>query len=169
MVASGKKTVEIRRTRPKCEVPFKCYIYETKDGKYANLEHCWGGGKSFEHAVGKVVGEFVCDQITEFDMPSPPNFKDCGNSLNLLLRLACLTKPEANEYLGDKRGFAWHISNLVIYDKPKNLQQFLTFKCNGKSKTCGECIEKPKCIKVIETAPQSYQFCIATEPRQTAD
>ena len=30
LIASGKKTVEVRKTRPKIETPFKCYIYETK-------------------------------------------------------------------------------------------------------------------------------------------
>lgn len=31
LIASGQKTVEVRKTRPKIETPFKCYIYETKD------------------------------------------------------------------------------------------------------------------------------------------
>ena len=30
LIASGKKTIEVRKTRPKLETPFKCYIYETK-------------------------------------------------------------------------------------------------------------------------------------------
>lgn len=30
LIASGKKTVEVRKTRPKIETPFKCYIYCTK-------------------------------------------------------------------------------------------------------------------------------------------
>ena len=29
-IASGKKTIEVRKTAPK-EVPFKAYIYETKE------------------------------------------------------------------------------------------------------------------------------------------
>lgn len=31
LIASGKKTVEVRKTRPKIETPFKCYIYCTKE------------------------------------------------------------------------------------------------------------------------------------------
>ena len=31
LIASGKKTIEVRKTRPKLETPFKCYIYCTKD------------------------------------------------------------------------------------------------------------------------------------------
>ena len=30
LIASGKKTVEVRKTRPKIPTPFKCYIYCTK-------------------------------------------------------------------------------------------------------------------------------------------
>ena len=29
-IASGEKTIEVRKTRPKLETPFKCYIYQTK-------------------------------------------------------------------------------------------------------------------------------------------
>ena len=29
-IASGEKTIEVRKTRPKLETPFKCYIYETQ-------------------------------------------------------------------------------------------------------------------------------------------
>lgn len=31
-IASGKKTVEVRKTRPKLDTPFKCYIYCTLQG-----------------------------------------------------------------------------------------------------------------------------------------
>lgn len=30
LIASGKKTVEVRKRRPKLQTPFKCYIYCTK-------------------------------------------------------------------------------------------------------------------------------------------
>ena len=39
LIANGKKTVEVRKTRPKLETPFKCYIYCTQGGyhwKYAD-------------------------------------------------------------------------------------------------------------------------------------
>ena len=34
-ILNGSKTVEIRKTAPKCGVPFKCYIYCTAGGKGA--------------------------------------------------------------------------------------------------------------------------------------
>lgn len=35
LIASGKKTIEMRKTAPKLETPFKCYIYMT-----ATKERC---------------------------------------------------------------------------------------------------------------------------------
>lgn len=29
-IASGEKTIEVRKTKPKLDTPFKCYIYETQ-------------------------------------------------------------------------------------------------------------------------------------------
>ena len=61
LIASGIKTVEVRKTKPKIETPFKCYIYCTKqfyrkgDG-YFQGKYC-----------GKVIGEFVCDCIANYE------------------------------------------------------------------------------------------------------
>ncbi len=33
LIANGKKTIEVRKTKPKLEPPFKCYIYCTKPSK----------------------------------------------------------------------------------------------------------------------------------------
>lgn len=32
-IASGEKTIEVRKTRPKIDTPFKVYIYATKTGE----------------------------------------------------------------------------------------------------------------------------------------
>ena len=31
-IANGEKTIEVRKTRPKLDTPFKCYIYCTLQG-----------------------------------------------------------------------------------------------------------------------------------------
>ena len=62
-IASGKKTIEVRKSKPKIETPFKCYIYATKSGDRIVLKN----DKVFEISkaiTGKVIGEFVCDKIT---------------------------------------------------------------------------------------------------------
>lgn len=37
---------------------------------------------------------------------------------------ACLSEEEIKEYLGIYCGYGWHISDLKIYDKPKELSDF---------------------------------------------
>lgn len=108
LIASGKKTVEVRKTKPKLETPFKVYIYETKALYKPN-----GCNHLFE-GKGKVIGEFVCSNIAK------------GNS-----QLgSCLTMREISEYANGKEIYGWHISNLVIYDKPRELSEF-RIKCKG--------------------------------------
>ena len=85
LIASGKKTIEIRKTKPKLETPFKVYIYSTKPKNKNDLGLCLDKGmfgtlkkvgllykRNYETAKhlnmqilsGKVIGEFVCDKIT---------------------------------------------------------------------------------------------------------
>lgn len=37
---------------------------------------------------------------------------------------SCLTRDEYFGYIGNKTAYIWHISDLVIYDKPKELNEF---------------------------------------------
>ncbi len=138
-IASGKKTVEVRKTKPKIDVPFKCYIYCTmgKLPKYIyneNLEKESIYAKHPDIINGKVIGEFVCDRIDEI--------YQCNSGW--VEENACISKDEFFDYLGiprgahmgyDKKAYAWHISNLVIYDKPKELFEFLNYK---KYQVCKE-------------------------------
>ena len=107
LIANGKKTIEVRKTRPKCAVPFKCYIYCTKDFK-PNTKYgykLWAGR-------GKVIGEFVCDTIY-----------DCRD---VNRDDTCITVAEWLKYTKGHKGevYGWHISNIVIYGKPKELSEF---------------------------------------------
>lgn len=116
-IASGEKTVEIRKTRPKLEPPFKVYVYQTK-----HREH---NGPT--HSDGKVIGEFICDDITKI-LNFITRFGVEGRSegeLNTIAQCSCLDYMDMLEYFGtDKGGYAWHISDLVIYEKPKRLSEF---------------------------------------------
>jgi hypothetical protein len=70
---------------------------------------------------------------------------------------ACLTQDEVEKYSGGKDVYGWHITNLVIYDKPKKLREFWTIKCSNKN-GCSDCYIKPNCIKHITRAPQSWCY-----------
>lgn len=104
-IASGEKNIEVRKTRPKLETPFKCYIYCTQSGVALGA---WG-----KH--GKVIGEFTCDRIYEL---APLN-----HAPDDVEKQACLTREEIVNYLKGT-GYGWHIADLLIYDQPRELTAF---------------------------------------------
>ena len=125
LIASGKKTIEVRKTRPKIETPFKCYIYCTKDNTDICPKRIWwkADETGFQHIMnGKVIGEFVCDVI----FPITITYSDPENRMALKeFPFTGLTDKQIMDYLGNgKQGYGWHISDLVIYDKPKELSEF---------------------------------------------
>ncbi len=115
LIASGKKTIEVRRTRPTIAVPFKCYIYETQ-GRYEDMRDC----KTFKFwdIRQKVIGEFVCDLITGLRADNGIQIYYNG------IKGTCLSDVEIIKYAGGKKVYYWHISELKIYDKPKELGEF---------------------------------------------
>ena len=122
LIARGQKTIEIRKTKPKCDVPFKVYIYCTKQRVNGEIlltydKKIEGRNKGFRDGgdiplAGKVIGEFVCDEIL-----------DCRD---VHIDVTCLTVEEWLKYTEGHKGlvYGWHISDLIIYDKPKDLSDF---------------------------------------------
>ena len=160
LILAGKKTIEIRKTMPKIKAPFKCYIYETK-GIY--MPQLIDSRFKFQ-GVGKVIGEFICDYIDEYQAEfTDLNIYDsldnnvCQNTISKiigynedddveerqyitgneeenpddceLLKNSCLTFNELRQYIGetfyDKSFYGYHISDLKIYDEPKELSHFI--------------------------------------------
>ena len=120
LIASGKKTIEVRKSHPKIETPFKCYIYCT----YGQENENYMLGKR-----GKVIGDFVCDRITDISVV----VRNCNEDYNHVYhndecKGSCLTWKELQEYNKDKPLYGWHISDLKIYDKPKELGEFKNLK-----------------------------------------
>lgn len=142
LIASGKKTVEVRKTRPKLETPFKCYIYMTKDAikHYYIDEH---GYSQVELIPQKVIGEFICDKIYKIKNRGSRFMIDNDIALtNRIARESCLQFADLRDYMDKKDGYAWHISDLKIYDKPKELGEFKkTCKQYGADNPlCDDCI-----------------------------
>lgn len=159
-IASGKKTIEVRKTAPK-EVPFKCYIYMTQ-GKYKDLGLYSEG--IYQNRM-KVIGEFICDKVEKFDVPYPAWDKVY---LNDIFKNSCLTYTDLHSYIGSgNSGYGWHISDLKIYDKPKELSEFyrpcsysgICYSCN-RFKPNGTPNDKPNdfCDGEITRPPQSWQY-----------
>lgn len=135
LIANGKKTIELRKTKPKQATPFKCYIYCTLGGSQIYL-------KDGSKGNGKVIGEFVCDRIECLDMDSVGvGFweNDNFNYISDLGWITGLTRREFINYTEGKLVYGWHISNVVIYDKPKELNSFY-------------------CRKLLTRPPQSWCY-----------
>ena len=157
-IARGEKTIEVRKTRPKLETPFKCYIYCTKakerlidilkdgDENYGEIYHgkpvfikldegsvcdMWGKRQ-------KVIGEFVCDRIFPIDVYDNGCIKDWNFEC---MWQACLPYEGIAAYIGkEKRGYGWHISDLKIYDTLKELSEFwFPHEKYCEKELCGGC------------------------------
>ena len=132
LIASGKKTVEVRKTKPKLETPFKVYIYCTKD---KNHSFCTDDGNQYTHiGNGKVIGEFVCDRIINAPVGSYCRIPVSASQVDVFDLL---------EYADEKTIYGWHISDLKIYDKPRKLSEFYTLK---KCNSCKSGYESSACI-----------------------
>lgn len=164
-IERGEKTIEVRKTAPK-EVPFKAYIYCS----YGNdKENYMLGG------CGKVIGEFICDKVYKYE----PHVILCayyevnGAYVKENLRYnsgTCLSYEDMVNYSNGKTLYGWHISDLKIYDKPKELSEFYVHKkVKGGCKNCSyyrtptlefcqDCKsgESPK--KYLTRPPQSYMY-----------
>ena len=119
----GKKTMELRKSVPKLEVPFKCYIYCTSGHPYISVK----GGNLDRDAVrtntvgrcnGKVIGEFVCDYILqrcEMANADIAEQQSCVRREDIYFKYS----EEGKHYI-----YGWHISNLRIYDEARELTEF---------------------------------------------
>ena len=153
-IASGEKTIEVRKTKPKLETPFKCYIYCTNIRPFLVWGDVFRGDwfteftrisgysraeadKIWDVFNGHIAGEFTCDRIYEIRKRGiPENFDYCYLSLNewgnddieteiRAISASCVSKEELNAY-GAKAPllYGWHISDLRIYDAPRELSEF---------------------------------------------
>lgn len=132
LIANGKKTVEIRKTAPKLETPFKCYIYCTQERVFGELllthdKKVEGRNKGFRDEgdiplAGKIIGEFICNKIEAFRVFENGTVQDFFFKK---LNCSCLSYDEISEYIGKGNvGYSWEISELVIYDTPKEFCEF---------------------------------------------
>ena len=159
-ILNGKKTIEIRKTMPKCDLPIDVYIYCTK-GKETIAINPYGGYATIfnkyknEYFNGKVVAKFTLNKVEEI---TPSNLDNFAKS-------SCLLVRELELYLWSNIcfGYAWYISNLVIFDRPKELSEFRYAVC---PKTNCEYCEYNKTVegdlyctrKTLTKAPQSWCY-----------
>lgn len=146
-IARGEKTIEVRKTAPK-GVPFKAYIYCTKEKKQDDI--IWAGifgdrGKW----NGRVIGEFICNNASELDYVYYWN--------NGYEFATCLTYRQVADYGKGKTLYGWHISDLKIYDKPKELSEF--------RKPCDRFLDCCTCRRLVRNEYMSCDNKITRPPQ----
>ena len=143
LIFNGKKTIEVRRTRPKLEPPFEVLVYETK-GQF--IKSVKGACTTYGYGRGKVIGSFICDEIYAF-FPWGAGIacEDIdGNPLpaDKVCKETCLTGDEIYKYfLGNGKetfeGYGWHITEPKLFDKPKEFYA-LYAPCKKNKQTADE-------------------------------
>jgi predicted transcriptional regulator len=147
-IISGELTNLVRKFVPKCGVPFKVLMYETLGKtiktKYKDLTSFDDDYRVITEREGRgqVVGEIIIDEVKK-DGEHWQLYKDTVKSKRDI--------------------YAWHISDLKVYDKPKEIGEFYRCsdgKCqsyNCKSKYCGIVIECGN-LEQLTRPPQSWQY-----------
>ena len=174
-VGEGIKKIEVRKSEPKADDwNRETYFYMSKDEKsFAKIPKEYQD--KYRKHFGKVGLKFMCDRIDEIFPCAYGTGVDIWSeffiSTERFCKKSCLTEQEIANYMGGKSGYGWHISDLKIYDKPKELSEFRTIcegiKCDGceyyyvennesmglfKDCLCG-------CEKPIKRPPQSWCYC----------
>ena len=165
---------------PKCDLPIDVYIYCTNDNELlCQLDNEWNtirvvrGAKLKSIYNGKVVAKFTLRKVEgiEYDTCSRDIsgfWKENGERFNL--KPTCLSFEELFAYLKCDKGYAYHIEDLVIFDKPKELSEFR--KHNFKDTVCEKCgvPNKPNMLYCcgcedirLTKAPRSYCFIESEE------
>mgnify|MGYP004663177957 FL=1 len=129
-----EKTVEVRKTCPKDNEWNKVgKIYCTKDKQSFNCipkEY----QPFMQKFLGKVIGEFVCDKITRIAHCGYDNRRIELNIVDENLTIKKLDKgflsrcqlsfSDIEKYANGNEVYGWHISNLKLYDEPKDIGEF---------------------------------------------
>ena len=158
LILAGDKTIELRKNAPDIPPPFKVYIYETK----AKASEAWidEDDHMIFRGVGMVIAEFKCDKIVPFSVPYPAYMDQVDQSL---LDSACLTYLDAHHYLGHRAGYGWHISELIVYEKLKELGEFKRWNRTEENAPCAHtkwlyepCETCKECQ--VKRAPQSWMY-----------
>lgn len=175
-IFNGEKTIEVRKSRPSLDMPFKVYVYCTKRKLYLyknpNNGELFldsnggyrGGDYEDRYLTGKVIGSFVCDRIREIIPIGLRGFKLGAEWLKEM----CLSKEQLDEYGGLKTLYSWHITEPKLFDKPMELCEFYApcrkgttadESCKGcsyafKGVSTGEII----CDNAITRPPQSFCY-----------
>lgn len=125
--------------------------YYIGSGDY--LDYCYDGKVAFKFRCYKVE---EIKAIQHWDMNTPFYWTKTLNNNLRLQKASCLFDTEIYMYLGSKQGYAIHISDLEIFDKPKELSEF---KIKKKHTRLGTKFDRTyETIEPLTKAPQHFCY-----------
>lgn len=169
LIGERKKTIEIRKSDLK-NLPQDVLFYMSKDEKSFEKIPKEFQEKYRKH-FGKVGIEFTCDKAICLDYYPQDYTGMPGKFSEMICKESCLSYNEIMAYKKEKLAYGWHISDLKIYDKPKELSEFNN-PCPIENRNCENCIKYGKpytwdfdeksgkifCTRRVTRPPQSYMF-----------
>lgn len=171
-ILKGEKTIEVRKGTALYKATQKLideygfaefYVYCTKDKKYASLVNRGG------FITGMVVFKFRCYEVEEIKFTQTEWRGTKETPALQVLDKSCLSAGEIMTYLKDKNkgkdgiGCAIHISDLEIFDKPKELSEFYKI---GYEQSLKDALKEPP----YPLSPYSIQkkFALTKAPQRFA-
>ena len=128
---------------------------------------------------GKVIGEFTCNRIYELETKVRGGSYYVKNedqpTTNFIAQQSCLGLKDMHDYLHAQTGYGWHVTDLRIYDVPRELSELwrscpeyseLSTNCLLCENVCGDS-DETDCNTdgriYLRRAPQSW--CYVEEVR----
>lgn len=131
LIAEGKKTIEVRKTFPKYDTPFRVLVYCTKgttlwkkddrfllDGEYNRLID-----EIPDYLLnGEVIGEFICTG----KYVVRPRALTCESEF---VKRSCVPVGKLVAYVSDKEFpkdhvYGWCFQSFTLYENPKELREY---------------------------------------------
>ena len=170
-ILNGEKTIEIRKTMPKCDLPIDVYIYCTKEKEkccFVDYRPCGNSGYLTtkldcmgEELNSKVVAKFTLNKVEEISLNREHFVNDQYSTDDLdwqeLIEKSCLSYKALDNYLQCENGYAWHIDDLVIFDRPKELSEF-SVRCPKADVKFNGVKGKMLAYKPLTKAPQNFCY-----------
>lgn len=148
LVGEGIKKIEVRKGMPQAEDWDKdTFFYMSKDEKsFAKIPKEFQ--EKYRKHFGKVGLRFVCDNVIQWNYKrfiTMTGTNDTYFPFRDDLKSTCLTYEEFESYGKGETLYGWHITDLKIYDKPKELSEFKNLKrqpIQRAFQSWGYCYEK---------------------------
>ena len=170
LVGEGIKKIEVRKDMPKAsDWDNEVLFYMSKDEKsFAKIPKEYQ--EKYRKHFGKVGMKFICDKVERLEehIEQGGLYYILSDTFN---EQAQLDNWELHDYGKGKTLYGWHISDLKIYDKPRELSEFKKTK-ERIARTCGmqarnglccaidheELCDNIKCCFKTPCPPQSWCY-----------